>query len=254
MHPLRNAIVRWPIASYLLIAFASTWAIAPLVSVSIAFGLLALFGPALGALVVSWAEGTTGVLRARITDRRHPLRWYAIAFGLPFAVAAIGLLILVASGGSAPGLGAISAIELVIFVLVVGEEIGWRGFLQPRLRERMALVPAGLATGVAWTLWHLPIYLAPSAGLAAFATFAWWVIPLALVMGFVADRTRSSVIIATVMHGAANIATPILLPGVDRAWTLIITGGIYLALVAIVAVQMAGRRRSVTGAALAVGS
>ena len=239
MHALRMAIARWPIASYLLVAFAATWAMTPLVSVSVGFGVLALFGPALGALVVSWADDTTAVLRARITDRRLPLRWYAIAFGLPFAVAAVGLGLHVASGGTAPGLGAISAIELVIFVLVVGEEIGWRGFLQPRLRERMGLVPAGLATGVAWTLWHLPIYLAPTAGLAAFATFAWWVIPLAVVMGFVAERTRSSVIVATIMHGAANIATPILLPGVDRAWTLIVTGAIYLALVAVIAVRSA---------------
>ncbi len=254
MHALREAIARRPIATYLLIAFASSWAMTPLVSVSVGFGLLALFGPALGAFVVSWAEGTSGVLRARITDRRHPLRWYAIAFGLPFAVAAVGLLIHVASGGTAPGLGAISAIELVIFVLVVGEEIGWRGFLQPRLRERIALVPAGLATGAAWTLWHLPAYLAPAAGLAAFATFAWWVIPLAVVMGFVADRTRSSVIIATVMHGAANISTPILLPGVDRAWTLIVTGAIYLALVAIIGVRAARRPRGATGAAAALGS
>ena len=246
MHGLREGIARWPIASYLLIAFGSTWAITPLVSISVGFGLLALFGPALGALVVSWAEGTTGVLRARITDRRHPLRWYAIAFGLPFAVAAAGLLILVAGGGTAPGLGTISAIELVIFVLVVGEEIGWRGFLQPRLRERMGLVSAGVATGVAWTLWHLPIYLAPTAGLAAFATFAWWVVPLAVVMGAVAERTRSSVIIATIMHGAANIATPILLPGVDRAWTLIVTGATYLALVAIIAVRSARRPRRVS--------
>lgn len=237
MPAIRNAIAQRPIASYLLIAFASTWALTPLVSISVGFGLLALFGPALAAVVVSWAEGSGGVLRARITDWRHPIRVYALAFGLPFAVAAVALAIHVLTGGTSPGLGTISAIELVIFVLVIGEEIGWRGFLQPRLRKRMALVPAGLATGVAWTLWHLPIYLAPTGGVAAFAVFAWWVLPLAVVMGAVAERARWSVIVATIMHGAANIATPILLPGVDRGWTLIATGAIYLLLVAAVALR-----------------
>ena len=238
MPSMRTAITRHPVASYLVVAFAFTWALIALVSVSVAFGLVALFGPALGAIVVTRADGTWPELRARITDWRQPLRWYAIAFGLPFAVAAIALVVYILTTGTAPGLGTVSAIELVIFVLVIGEEIGWRGFLQPRLRERMGLVSAGLVTGVAWTLWHAPMYLlAGAAGLAAFAVFAWWVIPLAVVMGAVAERTRSSVIVATVLHGAANIATPILLPGVDRSWTLIVTGAIYAAIAVVIAAR-----------------
>ena len=240
MPAIRTAIARRPIASYLFIAFASTWAVTPLISISVGFGLLALFGPAVAAIIVSWAEGSGGVLRARITDWRHPLSRYAIAFGLPFTVAGGAVALYVLTGGTPPGLGTISAIELVIFVLVIGEEIGWRGFLQPRLRERMGLVPAGLATGAAWTLWHLPVYLAPGSVLA-FAVFAWWVLPLAVVMGAVTERTRWSVVIATVMHGAANIASPILLPGVDRGWTLIASGAIYLIIVAAIALRRTGR-------------
>ena len=80
-----------------------------------------------------------------------------------------------------------------------------------------------------WVLWHLPIYLQPGSSLSAFLVFAWWVIPLAVVMGFVAERARYSVIVATVMHGAANIATPILLPGVDREAVMLVTGAIYAA-------------------------
>jgi membrane protease YdiL (CAAX protease family) len=242
MAAARSLIASRPIASFLVIAYAFTWLFTPLVAVSVAFGLVALFGPAIGAIVVSWADGTLGVLRGRFTDWRQPLRWYAIAFLLPFAVAATALLIYVATGHPAPGLGSISAIEIVIFVLVVGEETGWRGFLQPRLRERFGLVSAGLVTGVAWTLWHLPIYL--GLGAAAFATFAFWVIPLAVVMGFVAERTRFSIIVATVMHGAANIATPILLPGVDRTWWLLATGAIYLLVAAAIAVM---ERRQAVG-------
>lgn len=61
----------------------------------------------------------------------------------------------------------------------------------------------------------------------AFLQFAFWVVPLAIAMGVVAEGARFSVIVATVMHGAANIATPILLPGVERSTWLILTGAIY---------------------------
>jgi CAAX protease family protein len=240
MRALRSAIAAHPVPAYLAIAFAFTWTFTVLVSVSVAFGLIALFGPALGAVIVSWADGTLGEIRSRTTDWRQPLGTYAAAFGIPFAVAGIGAVLLVAAGGSWTGLGSISAIEVVIFVLVIGEEIGWRGFLQPRLRARMGLLESGLVTGVAWTLWHLPIYLQPGQGVIAFATFAWWVIPLAVVMGFVVERARYSVIVATVMHGAANIATPILLPGVDRTTWLVVTGAVYM----VVAAGLVLRQRS----------
>ena len=40
----------------------------------------------------------------------------------------------------------------------------------------------------------------------------------------------------TVMHGAANIATPILLPGVDATWIELVTGAVHaLCAVAVVA-------------------
>jgi membrane protease YdiL (CAAX protease family) len=227
MNTVRDALVRHPILSYLVIAFAFSWAFTALVSVSVVFGLIALFGPAVAAIVVSRAEGTLGVLWQRIKEWRLPFSWYIAAFALPFAVAAVGRAVHVLTNADALGFGTISAIEVVIFVLVIGEEIGWRGFLQPRFRARMGLLAAGLATGLAWTFWHLPIYLQPTTGLSAFLVFAWWVLPLAVVMGFVAERTRYSVLVATVLHGAANIATPILLPDVDVMWTRIVTGTIY---------------------------
>jgi membrane protease YdiL (CAAX protease family) len=240
MRALRAAIATHPVPAYLAIAFAFSWTFTILVSISVAFGLIALFGPALGAVIVGWADGTLGEIRQRTTDWRQPLGTYAAAFGIPFAVAAAGAVAIVAAGGSWTGFGTISAIEVVIFVLVIGEEIGWRGFLQPRLRARMGLLESGLLTGVAWTLWHLPIYLQPGQGLAAFVPFAWWVVPLAVVMGFVAERARYSVIVATVMHGAANIATPILLPGIDRTTWLVVTGAIYM----VVAAGLVLRRRT----------
>ncbi len=224
---LRTTIARHPVAAFLSIAFGTTWALTLLTPVSLVFGLLALFGPALAAAVVTHADGTWPELRARIADWRRPLHWYAIAFLTPFLVAGTARIAFAVVDGAPLGIGSISAIEVVIFVLVIGEEIGWRGFLQPRLREHLGLGAAGLAVGVAWTLWHAALYLVPEVRIADFAVFAWWVIPMAIVIGAVAEGAGFSVLVATVMHGAANIAAPILLPDVDRTWTLLVTGAIY---------------------------
>ena len=227
---LRQTLATHPIAWFVVIAFGSSWAFTGLLSVSILFGLVALFGPTVAALTVGWADGSIVELRHRLTDRRSARRFAVVAMVVPFAVTAAAALLWTVAGHAAPGLGTISAIELVIFVLVVGEEIGWRGFLLPRLRTRLTVPEAGLVTGIVWSLWHLPIYLQAGQGLAAFAVFAWWVIPFAIVMAFVVERARFSIVVATLMHGSANLAIPLLLPNVDRTSSLLATGAIYLLL------------------------
>lgn len=244
MTVVRNLIARLPLTSFLLIAFGFSWAFTALLQVSVAFGLIALFGPAVAAFVVSRADGRMGELRERFRWRQ-PAAWYVAALAIPFAVAAAARVIHLLLGGSALGFGTVSAIELAIFVLVIGEEIGWRGFLQPRLQERFSVTQAGLLTGAAWTAWHLPLYVQAANGPVAFLVFACWVIPLALVMGHVANRTRFSILVATVLHGSANIAGPILLPDLDRQWILLMTGAFYL-LTAGVLVLTAGRARTVS--------
>jgi uncharacterized protein len=39
----------------------------------------------------------------------------------------------------------------------LGEEIGWRGFLTPRLTALLGFVAATLLTGLIWAAWHLPL-------------------------------------------------------------------------------------------------
>jgi membrane protease YdiL (CAAX protease family) len=252
MSAIRSVLERSPMTTFIVIAFAWTAAFTVAGSISLAFSLVALFGPAVAAIVATAAEGSFRTLRRRITDWRHHVGWYALALAIPFGVAAVARIVLMLIGQAPEGIGSVTAVELVIFVLVIGEEIGWRSFLQPRLRSRLGLAAAGLTTGVVWTLWHLPIYLQPDLGLVAFAAFAVWVIPLAVVMGVFSEATRFSAILATVMHGAANIATPIVLPGVDRVVWLVLGGVLYA--VGVSAYLLLRRRQAFAEAPIAVAS
>ena len=119
---LTATIASHPITAYILIAYAVSWTLTLLLSVSLVFGLLALAGPTIAAVVVTRSEGSFAELRERITAWRQPIGWYALAFGIPFVVAGIARLILSLAGQAPDGIGAISAIELILFVLIVGRK------------------------------------------------------------------------------------------------------------------------------------
>ena len=46
---------------------------------------------------------------------------------------------------------------LLNIVTCFGEEWGWRGYLLPKVNERLSFIPTVLVTGVIWGLWHAPI-------------------------------------------------------------------------------------------------
>ena len=79
-----------------------------------------------------------------------------------------------------------------------------------------------------------------------FLQFASWVVPLAIAMGVVVEGARFSVVVAVVMHGAANISIAIVLPGVDRATWLVVTGAVWW--IAAAALVVAARTRPEFGA------
>jgi membrane protease YdiL (CAAX protease family) len=65
----------------------------------------------------------------------------------------------------------------------LGEEIGWRGFLLPKLLKRNGPLVASLILGVVWGLWHLPIDLTAGfllKGPGAVLVRIVWTLPMAI--------------------------------------------------------------------------
>jgi uncharacterized protein len=208
---------RHPLTTYYVLAVAISTALALLLNVSLVFGLLALFGPALAAVIAArLAAGDEGVraIRTRTTRWRVRPVYYLAAIGLPLIAYAIGLAAYVLLGNQAPDVpGEVTIVGLVLFVLVIGEEIGWRGFLLPILLGRMSPLLASGVTAVLWALWHAPLYFLP--GMPSFGdpylAFVAWVLPLTFVLTWLWLRTRS-VIVTTVAHGSANLVSGLVLP------------------------------------------
>jgi membrane protease YdiL (CAAX protease family) len=145
-----------------------------------------------GVIAVMWSVGVSAMLALKLSGRGlselgwswGPARYHLIAIALPLAYC------VVAYGGAglaglaqfpAPGkLAALVETEkltflgptagpLVTLLLIaaagavqatstaLGEEIGWRGFLTPRLTGLLGFAGATLATGVIWAAWHSPL-------------------------------------------------------------------------------------------------
>jgi uncharacterized protein len=89
--------------------------------------------------------------------------------------------------------------------LTNGEEIGWRGFLLPRLQTRFGFVVSSLIVGLLWGVWHIPRYLAPGEALL----FGWYMVKTvadAFVYTWLYNHTRGSLLLVTLLHASANTA------------------------------------------------
>jgi membrane protease YdiL (CAAX protease family) len=91
----------------------------------------------------------------------------------------------------------------------LGEEIGWRGFLLPRLAERFGFTVACLLSGCIWAVWHYPgllfaDYNAGTNPAYALACFTLMVIADSYILGWL--RLKSgSLWTAAILHASHNL-------------------------------------------------
>src|SRR3712207_5195967 len=231
MRAITASVRRHPLIVFFVLSYALTWPVIPLVSVSPLLGFPALFGPALAAIIVSaLTDGKPGLtdLLGRLTRWRVGARWYAVALGLPvvLALTAAGLHALLGARTSFD-LGGLSILNFVVFGLIVGEELGWRGYALPRLLAGRSALAASLVLGALWGAWHLPTFFVPGApqyGLP-FSAFVLLTMAYSVLIGWVYIHTEGSVLIATLLHGAINLSQGFFLGGMDPAreyWLLAI--------------------------------
>ena len=188
MEKISTFINKHAAAIYFVLTFIITWGSIFLVVGSIGFPISKeqietagpmvyvgmLLGPSIaGIVMIALTEGRAGFrsLFSRLGKWRVGIRWYLIALLLvPVIVFTILFLL---SWSNAEYLPAIIHTEnktsllmtAVIMGLAVGffEELGWTGFVVPRLRQRFSLLVSGLIVGVLWGAWHYPPFSASGA-------------------------------------------------------------------------------------------
>ena len=194
--------------------------------------VLLLAGPPVAALLLSGPTGARMAVRAlarRPGDWRLRAPWLAAApLATPAAVAATQGALSLFSPAYLPAIvtaddpwGLLLAGVGVGLVGGLLEEIGWTGFAVPRLRRRHGVLATGLAVGVVWAAWHVPVTVwasgdasgALSWGLLAPPLVFYLVVlpPYRVLIVWVHDRSASLPVVV-LMHASLTASTLFVLP------------------------------------------
>ena len=130
------------------------------------------FSPAIASLI------TRAVTKEGFRDMKLHLRlsgnfkWYLLAFGLPLICFSAKFLLPVIISGHADWLGAftaqnvlasvftLAAMSAVMSIGLIGEELGWRGYMNQKMEPLLGTVGTCIVGGIVWGLWHLPMDIA----------------------------------------------------------------------------------------------
>jgi membrane protease YdiL (CAAX protease family) len=222
---LLEALRRHPLIGYFGLAFGITW-LYELFLIRLP-GLPftpALIGPVGAAFIMTALTGGRagiGQLLRRFVDWRVGINWYLfILVGIPL-VYLLGAIVL--AGGHLPSVPSSLLLKIAqtypigfVVTLFIGgplfKEPGWRGFALPRLQLRSGPLVGSLILGALWALWHLPLYLTPrfaadNGGLSfsGFSVFLLTAIAFTVIMTWVFNHTRGSLLLAILLHTSINI-------------------------------------------------
>ena len=184
--------------------FKNAW-IRPNIKGNVKTYLLAYFGP--GLLTILGTLLYFMIFRGSFDPECGYMKLTLEAAGTPVEALPMPLSsVLLIQGVQALAIG-----PIMNFVTCFGEEWGWRGYLLPKMSEKISLIPMLLMNGVIWGLWHAPLTAVghnyvlgypgfPFTGILAMCLFC---IVMGVFLSYVSLKTKSC-IPAVLGHGAIN--------------------------------------------------
>jgi len=230
---MRKLIKSFPVTSFILLTIIYSWTLWLLMILS-ARGLLPFkfptnflgsFGPAIGALIV------TGVIRGKPGLRnilKSLINWRTSAWSYLFAILFIIIVYVITAGitylidpallkfGKMPGFP-----ESIVYFFIIaflggplGEEIGWRGFLQPQLLRKFTPLAASLFIALIWLLWHIPLFWLEGAAQAGGSViyFGLSVLAMAFLFTLLYLKSKGSLLLAIIFHTVINYVSAFIIP------------------------------------------
>ncbi len=262
---MKSLIKQYPILSFIFTAFGYSWVIWVVAFLfvpeesQIMWIVPGAYGPTVMAIVITAIiHGKSGVksLLSKFLVWRVNVIWYVVIFLLPLLYQFGGIFIYeIANPGTigsfAPDRLSMWFVSILLAIPLgpLAEELGWSGYLIPRLQSRTNALNSSLILGLLWGLWHTPLF---------FGSFGTWVIgnPVKIwsvgayilfttaarvLYTWVYNNTKGSVLLALLLHAASNASIPFeIFPNISREaaqlmkhWAVLPTCVIALAVVLI---------------------
>lgn len=175
--------------------------------------------------MLMWCPGVSALATRLIFQRDvrgEGWKWgstkYEIAgYVLPIVYAAVAYGAVWLSGFGGVDLGRFHATAwrfiilgiLTSLVFALGEELGWRGFLVPKLAEGLTFTRTAFISGLIWSVWHVPLiifadYNGGTPPAYSIACFVVMVVGISFPMAWLRLRSRS-VWPTAIMHASHNL-------------------------------------------------
>jgi len=233
--PLPILLLRFMILPFEPMLIYASWT--PNIAAFIVIGVILREKGGIRKLLAGWGKWKVG------------FRWYLAALS-PFLISflAAGVYILIGGGKPMPVRLMIMPLVMSLIISIItgamGEELGWRGFLLPRIQERYNATISSIIVGVIWALWHLPLWFLPGYGWHAipYWAYALTAISMSVIITWVLNNTDGSLVMASLIHLMMNFSLSVvgmlgLIPSPRTFWTII---PILYTLYALLVIWMAG--------------
>jgi len=183
---------------------------------------LAAFGPFIAGLILTWREnglpGLKNLLARTVKWRVEPV-WWIVAFSPLLLFFLLALFTSYLRGTALnfqilnhfdflPDIG-MAAVFLWLATYGFGEELGWRGYLLPRLQRNRSAWSASLILWAIWATWHAPsfFYLHTVSGSGTIVGFMLGVLAGSIFLTWLYNSSEGSILIVAVWHGLFDYVT-----------------------------------------------
>lgn len=232
---MKKIVSSYPVISFMVFTIVYSWTLWLLMILSARGSLpfsfptnfLGSFGPAIGALIVTGITGGKSGIKAMLGSMiriRASVKSYLLAVFLIFVMYALTVLLYMMVSREKlhfESLPAISQMILYFFIIAVlggplGEEPGWRGFLQPALMKRYGPLSVSIIIALFWFFWHIPLFWLEGAEQegGSMIFFALMVLSMSFLFTILYIESKGSLFLAILFHTIINYVSAYLLPSV----------------------------------------
>ena len=141
-----------------------------------------------------------------------------------------------------PNAGIVGTFVVLFLSVGIGEETGWRRFLQDHLQKRHSALAAALFVGLAWIFWHMPLvffdeyFMRLIASPGMLMNWCMFVFTMAILLAWLYNSTNHSLLIPCLFHAMIDLTSGSL---AAREPVSMMLWGIGLALTTVLALVLA---------------